>query len=98
MFFQKPLVALFRLIKGSGGSELCDDGVAEGPQFLNEAQGDEPLPFMRVKDGRTVLRADVRPLAVELRGVVYFEKEAAQRFKIRPRGVEGDAHGLCMAA
>src|SRR3954451_13133917 len=72
---QVLLVVFLRPVERSGPGDLGDDRPAElaaGIESLPGGRGGGLLLLVVEEDGRSVLRADVRPLAVQGRRVVRF--------------------------
>src|SRR5579864_7426631 len=91
LFLQVALVVFLGAIEGGSGNNFSDDGLPETclPALPGCARG--LLLFRTVKEnGRTVLRAGVRPLPVRSGGVVHLP-EVIQQFLVGNFGrIEGD--------
>lgn len=80
--------------------ELRDDGIgvdARGGELADVALRELLLILAGVEDRRAVLGSVVRPLAVELGGVVRHAEEHFQQFQVTDlRRIEADLHGFRM--
>lgn len=94
------LVIFLGGVENVEGKQLGDDGT--GPEmrlahFAEDSFGLGLLGSVGVKNGGTVLTADIRALTVEGGGVVYGEKDVQQVRVGDHSRVEGDADALGMA-
>src|SRR5688500_6295063 len=87
---QVLLVVFFGRIEGGGGVDFGDDGpVVLAARFKTCLRGEGGVALLRavVEDRRAVLRAYVRPLAVEGGGVVVLPEDLKQLLIADARGV-----------
>src|SRR5262249_15455509 len=87
-------------IEGAAGFEGGDDLAAEAArlaQLVDIRLGDARLLLAGREDGRAILRADIRTLAIELRGIVHHREVDLQQAAIAHLArVVDDADGFGM--
>lgn len=93
------------LVVALGGVELRergnfgDDGVAElGGGGIAGLESSLFLGLVVIKNDAAILRANVGTLAIEGGGVVGFPEDLKQLLERDHRGIENDAHDLCVAS
>src|SRR5690606_18605688 len=94
---QVLLVVLLRLPEGGGGDDLGDDGRAEAAGALVPllgGPGGRLLLGRMEEDGRTILRAHVRPLAVRRGRIVAAPEHAQQLLVADALRIVGHLHRL----
>jgi len=94
-------MVVFCVVKGRRGDEFCDDWAFIElclVELRDVGRGDFLLFFGGVKDCRAILRADVRALAILLRGIMNDAEENHQKLAVSDaRGIVDDADAFGVA-
>src|ERR1700676_1266960 len=101
MVLEVVLVVVLGGVEGLEGDDLRDDGLRINfcsVELRDISFGDFLLPLVRIENGRAVLRAVIRALAIELSGIVPDGKKDHENLAVGNLGwIEDDFHGFGVA-